>query len=363
MAESLIVKVAKGVIAGIGNYASDEAKHVVDAVGCIVSPGLIDSHLHVRPFTEIGAPLETFCYTSGVTTVIDPGSTGPGNYESFRWYINATKVRIKMMLSVTTLGLLYSPGCEENLNPENYNRGKIEQLVNKFGDEIVALKLRLDKGRCAKAGCTNEPLTEALKLAEQLGTRLCVHATEPPTTMDDIFNALREDDIITHIYHNRGDTLLNAQGKVKASAWAAKDRGVITDCSSGSIHHSFTTSVPALREGFYPDTIGTDASTVTAYLNPRVFNFLRVLGRFMALGMSVNQVLECCTKNAAKALHMENQIGCLTTGSMADIAVLKLLDKEVAYEDAEGKNIYGKQALKCMMTIVDGEVMYRDDEI
>ncbi|GHU64468.1 metallo-dependent hydrolase [Clostridia bacterium] len=355
--------IEKGLMKGVGDFAGQEAKRVIDATGCIVSPGLIDSHLHIRPFTQIGVPAETFCFTSGVTTLIEPGSLGPGNYDAQRWYLNQVPLRIKPMLSVTSLGLLYSPGCEENLNPEFFNQDKIEQLVNKYRDEIVSLKIRLDKGRSAKANCTNEPLSEALKLAERLGMRLCVHSTDPPTTMEDIWNNLRDGDIITHIFHNKGDTLLDQNGEVKKSAWEARARGVLFDCSSGSIHHSFKTSRPALAEGFFPDTIGTDGSNITAFVNPRVFNYLRVLSRFMALGMTVEQVLACATANAARQLRLEDKIGCFTPGSFADVAVLKLLDKEIAYEDADGETIRGKQALKCVLTVIDGEVQYRDDEI
>lgn len=366
----------KGVIAGVGNFSTDaessgsyspkQAKkltRVIDATGCIVSPGLIDTHPHIFPFTQIGTHIETLCFTSGVTTVIDPGCTGPGNYEGARWYLNMTKVKIKMLLSVTTLGLLYSPGYEENLDPVTFNHHKIEEMFNRYGDELHGLKLRLDKGRAEKAGCTNEPLMEALKLAEHLGTKLCVHCTNPPTTMDDILNVMRKGDMITHIYHNRGDTIIGKDGMVKEAAWAARKRGVYMDCSSGTIHHSFKTSVPALGQGFMPDTIGTDISNITAFTSPRVFNLLRILSRFLALGMSVNQVLECCTKNTAQFLGMENKVGCFTEGCVADVAVLKLLDKEMQYEDAEGDHIVGKQALKCMMTVADGEVVYRDDDI
>ncbi|SNS70655.1 Predicted amidohydrolase [Anaerovirgula multivorans] len=353
------IAVKEGKIVGIGNFDNIEGEKILDAEGYIITPGLIDYHVHIYPLTEIGIPAEVTCFSSGITTVVDAGSCGCANYEYYRGFINSSKLRIKCYLNVCSAGLVTS-SYHENVNPEYFNRKKIKRLFEKYKGELISLKVRLSKDVVGDLGI--EPLKETIKLAEEIGVNVVVHSTDSPVTMTELVNCLRKGDVVTHAYHNIGHSIIDENGKVYDEIKAARQRGVIFDVANARFHFAFKVANAAIKDGFLPDVISTDLTVKSLYKKPQIFNMMFLLSKYLNMGLSMNEIIERCTSAPARIIGMEGEIGCLSLGSCADIAILKIIKKEELYEDWEGSKIIGKKLLRTMLTMRDGEIVYRDIE-
>ncbi len=355
----LDVAIENGKISNIGKLNYDESIQTIDATGCIVSPGLIDYHMHIYPLAEIGVLGEATCFPSGVTTAVDAGSTGCGTYEGHRGFVSSSKLRIKSYLNVCSAGLA-TGSYLENPNPKYYNRKKIAQMFDKYGDELVGLKIRQGSEIVGDLGL--EPLKETIKIADEIGTKVMVHCSNPPSDLKEMIDLLRDGDILTHAFQNKGGSILDKNGHVCQPAWDARDRGVIFDVANANIHFSFDVANVALRENFIPDTISTDLTVRSLYKRHAVFNLIHVMAKYLNMGMSINQILEKCTSKPAEIMGMQNKIGCLSIGTNADISIIKIKDKEVLFSDREGVILKGNKIIKAMLTLKDGDIVYRDIE-
>jgi len=352
--------VSKGIIEKIHESITAEALQTIDLSGCIVTPGLIDFHTHIFPLAEIGVLGEATYFPSGVTTVVDAGSAGAGTYEGHRGFLGSTKLNIKCFLNISSGGLA-TGSYLENLNPKHYNRDKIRKLFNKYRHELIGLKVRQGAEIVGEFGL--EPLKEAIKLADELGVKVMVHCSNPPSDMEDLVNLLRTGDILSHAFQNKHSTILDASGKVSEAVWKARDRGVIFDVAHANVHFSFDVAAIAFDQGFLPDTISTDLTVRSLYKRPAVMNMLHVMSRFLSMGMSLEQVVKACTQKPAQLLGMERELGSLSEGTIADLSVLRLIDSKTQFGDCDGNIINGSQQFRAMLTIKEGDLVFRDIEI
>ncbi len=347
-------------IVRIGKISATESNHVIDASDCIVSPGLIDFHLHLAPLAEIGVCGEAACFPSGVTTVVDCGSAGAGTYAGHRPAIAASSLNVFTFMHVCSAGLATGRYLE-NPDPKYYDLEKIKEYFEKWGSrELIGLKIRQGKEIVGSLGL--EPLKKTIRLAEELNVPVMVHCSNPPGSMDDILNLLRKGDIFTHAFQDKGSSILGTDGRISESAKSARERGVIFDVANANIHFSFEVARQAISEGFLPDTISTDLTTRSLYLRPNVFNLLHVLSKYISLGLSVRQVFDMCTVNPAKIIGKAGVTASLKEGAAADIAVIRNIKKDVIFGDRTGNTLKGNSFLKTMATIKDGKLVYRDQE-
>ncbi|NPV45073.1 MAG: amidohydrolase family protein [Firmicutes bacterium] len=352
------IAVQNGRIVGIEGEIAVEAAQTIDASGCIITPGLIDFHTHLYPLSEIGIPAEAVCFASGVTTAIDCGSAGAATYPAHRGAVLSSRLRILAFLHVSSAGLATGRYLE-NPDPKYYDRPKIAHCLNTF-NELIGLKIRQGAEIVGSLGLS--PLRETIVLAEELGVPVMVHCSNPPEPLDKIISLLRQGDILTHAYQDRGDSLLDNNGHISQIALAARERGVIFDVANANIHFSFKVARAALSENFLPDIISTDLTTRSLYKRPTVFNMLHVLSKYLNLGLTLEQVIERCTSRPAEFLGMRDEIGCLKPGACADIAVLRVINKRTEFGDCHGEILQGDRLLKAMLTVRAGEVVYRDIE-
>lgn len=353
------IGVHNGKVVEVGDLSDSNAQKIIDAKGCYVIPGIIDYHAHIAPLCEIGIPAESVCFSSGVTTIVDAGSTGCSNYESYRGNILSSKLRIKCYLNVCSAGLVTNSYLE-NINPENYNKTKIKRLFEKYPDELVALKIRMDEKLTGSLGI--EPLLKTLEIAKEIGTRVVVHTTNASVSQWELANVLRNGDVFTHMYHNFNNSIINEDGAVHDDIYKARERGVIFDAANARFHFAFKVANAAISDGFLPDIISTDLTKKSMYKKPQIFNMTFLLSKYLNMGLDISTIVKLCTMNPASLLGMEDEIGQLGVDTCADIAILKVINKKVHFEDWEGGILEGNKLLRNMMTIRDGEVVYQDIE-
>lgn len=346
-------------IVKVSNNINEEAEKIVDAKGYYIFPGLIDYHAHVAPLCEIGVDPEVLCFTSGVTTMVDAGSSGCANYESYRSKILDNKVRIKAYLNVCSAGLVTS-SYGENINPKYFNRKKIKYLFEKYPDELVALKIRMDKNLSKDMGVY--PLEETIKLAEEIGVRVVVHTTNAGISQAEIANVLRSEDVFTHMYHNFDNSIIDSNGNVIEEVLKARERGVIFDSANARFHFAFSIATPAIEKGFIPDIISTDITKKSIYKKPQIFNMAYLMSKYLNMGLDLKTIVQLSSTNPAKLLNMVKEIGQLGEGALADIAIFKIKEKNIHFEDWEGGMLEGNTLLKNVMTIKDGEIVHHDIE-
>lgn len=333
--------------------------NVIDAEGCIITPGLIDHHTHLYPFAKIGLPAEAVCFAAGVTTAVDAGSTGCTNYPQRRPFLQYTKLGIRAYVNVCSTGLDSMP---EDLDPAHFDEGALRELFQEYPDELLGLKLRTSAPIVRELGY--EPVRAAVALAEKLGVHVMVHSTNPPGSFSELLDILNPGDVLTHMYMNQGSCLVE-DGKVIPAAIRARERGVLFEAADARLHFGMDVAQTAIQEGFYPDLLATDVTKLSMHLRPTVFNMAMQVSKYTHLGIPFEKTIELCTAAPAKQLGMADQIGALTVGHGADIAVFRPVSEENIFGDRpqgskDQRTCIGNTVYKPMLTVKNGEMVYRD---
>jgi dihydroorotase len=343
-----VEKLGKGLVPGAHTVVRNVA-------GLIVTPGLIDMHTHVYwGGTSLSIDAEEFCRTSGVTTAIDTGSAGPGNFAGFRKHvIEPSQVRILAYLHISHAGIFaFGHGIEvgESENLKLMNPAAAIDVVEANRDVIVGMKVRV--GRYSSGDQGVAPLDIAMQVAEQTGVPLMAHIDEPPPSYDDVVNRLRQGDVLTHCFRPFPNAPYSGQGKIKASVEAARKRGVLFDVGHGGGSFAFKTARTMLANGFQPDTISSDVHILC--INGPAFDQVTTLSKFLCLGMNLNDVIAASTSNAAFALKRP-ELGSLKPGSVGDATVLSLDEGRYDYVDTVGEHLIGDRKLNCRGTVIAGK--------
>lgn len=345
-------------ISKVGDLSTHSAKLEVDAEGMLVTPGLIDGHLHLfTKGSDEGVPADLALLPNGVTSAVDGGTAGVSTYDAFHQIdIHNSITSIKSYINISPLGMLHE-SIFETTDKTFFSRERLADTVEKYKDEIIALKLRYSLDLNENISLDN--LDAAIEMAEELKLPLVVHVTNPPVDMAEIAAKLRPGDIFCHSFQGRGDSIIGADGRVKPAVWAAKRRGVLFDASNGTKNYSHAVAKAAIAEGFYPDFITTDGSHVFHSLyKPRCFSLPYLMSKYLALGMPLEEVFKRTTVDVARFAHWDNK-GILAEGYDADIAIFKLVDKEIDFADSHDALVRGEKILIPQMTIKAGTIVYR----
>ena len=333
-----------------------EADRCFDASGCIVTPGLIDFHVHAFVLSsELAISPETMCFPTGVTTIVDAGSAGVANYEAFRVAAQFSRVRQFSYLHVNSGGIA-SVKFPESHDPKGYETEKILSLLKKY-PELLGLKVRESKNVVGNLGL--EPLKIAIEISAQADKNVACHVTDGPVPSNELVKLFRSGDVYAHVYHGKGYTILGEDGHVMPEFFEARRRGVLFDAAVGKSHFAFSVAQAALEDGFLPDIISTDATVYNAWTDGVAFSLPAVMSRFMAIGMPLPDIVKCTTVNPARALGYEEDLGSLAVGTCADIAVHRIIHHEMRYNDPVGGSFVGQEVLDTKLTVRDGNVVYR----
>ena len=360
------VAIENGRIVGVNCFDGAEALQTVDATGCIVTPGLIDHHAHLYPMAAIGLPAEAVCFASGVTTAVDAGSTGCDTFADYETFLAQSKLRIRAYLNVCSIGLASLPHRMEDVDPAHFDEKAIRDTFDHFGDRLLGLKLRTSREIVGELGY--EPLKATVALGDKLGVPVMVHCTNPPGSIPELLSILRPGDVMTHMYMNKGQTLLDGGKSVCEAAYKARERGVLYEASDARAHFSFEVSEPAIREGFYPDIIATDLTKFSMHFRPTAFDLANQVAKYTQLGIPLEKVIACCTSRPAEDMGLAGEIGCLSPGACGDIAVFRQEPCSIPFGDRPYGDLDqalrpSSWRLRTMLTVRSGEMVYRDQTI
>jgi dihydroorotase len=344
-----------GKVARVGPALNGDAStDVRDMAGAIVTPGLIDLHTHVYwGGTSLGIDAEDFCRQSGVTTAVDTGSAGPGNFAGFRKHvIEPSEVRILAYLHVSFAGIYaFSPRVMVGESEEIRLMAPVDavEVANANRDIIVGIKVRIGARTSGRSGAA--PLDIALQVAEEVGMPVMVHLDDPPPTYDEVIARLRPGDVLTHAFRPYPNTPATAQGTVKQAALDARRRGVLFDIGHGKGSFAFKTARVMLANGFLPDTISSDVHTLC--INGPAFDQVTTMSKFLCLGMPLIDVIAASTANAAFALKRP-ELGSLKPGSVGDATILSVKDGHFDYVDVVGEHLMGEQRIVSDGVVIAG---------
>ncbi|MCA3573330.1 MAG: amidohydrolase/deacetylase family metallohydrolase, partial [Aestuariivirga sp.] len=345
---------AGGKVAALGPSLPGKGAQSRDVSGLIVVPGLIDLHTHVYwGGTSLGIDAEEFCRTSGVTTAVDTGSAGPGNFAGFRKHvIERSEVRILAYLHVSHAGIYGFSNTVmvgESEDIRLMDPVTAAEVADANRDLIVGIKVRV--GRHASGDQGVAPLDIALQVAEETGLPLMAHIDEPPPSYEEVIARLRPGDVLTHAFRPFPNSPATAQGTVKPAVLAARKRGVLFDIGHGMGSFAFKTARAMLANGFQPDTISSDVHALC--INGPAFDQVTTMSKFLCLGMSLPEVIKASTVNAAFALKRP-ELGSLRPGSVGDATLLSVEDGRFDYVDVVGEHLEGRQRIFSRGVVING---------
>ncbi|MFR5296560.1 MAG: amidohydrolase family protein [Clostridium sp.] len=336
------------------NLAADEVE--IDCRDCIITPGLIDLHLHLFfRGSELGVPADLALIPNGVTTGMDAGTSGIWNFESCLQANQNNVSGYYSLINVAPMGLI-SDDIKEDIDPALYDWTRISCLTEKYADRLKGLKIKMGKSSVGNLGI--KPLKKAIQIAEMCGLPLVVHVTDPGVSIEAIAECLRPGDIFCHMYQGKGETILDKEGSIRKSIQDARERGVLFDACNGNGNFSISVAQKALKQKFFPDIISTDLTPNSWYQGYAV-SMPELMSKYLALGLLLEQIIRCTTWNPAKFLGKERELGTLQAGTAGDVTVWKLEQQNRRYFDCTGDSVDGNAAVYPVMTIKSGMICWR----
>ncbi|MBR2578385.1 MAG: amidohydrolase family protein [Erysipelotrichaceae bacterium] len=339
----------------------DPKAQELDASGLYVFPGLIENHCHCYyGVSDLGIQPDLILIPNGVTSCIDYGSSGYINFADFhRNVIERSQMDVKAYLNVSPTGII-SNFIFEKFEPDNVNIPLFSRCYEQYKDSIVGIKARLGKDNLSEWG--TEPLKAAIKIAEKLGLHVAVHVKDSPIPVSEIARLLRKGDIWVHMHQLGGHTFLDENGKLDPEIVKAKERGVLFDGAGGRTNYSFSMIRSQMEQGLHPDFIGTDIVNFNAYERP-MFALPHMMTVFLAMGMTLEEVIEKVTVAPAKIMKMENEIGTIRKGAKGDLAIMRIDEKPRVFKDSRKDELTVNRLFVPMVTVKEGTILYRSIEV
>lgn len=342
------------------------AVQVVDARGLYVTPGLIDIHVHFFWGTDLqgqyrngpnGLQPDGYTFPSGVTTVVDAGSSGWRSFETFKKQtIDRAQTRVLAMLNIVGEGMA---GGKFEQNKDDMDPVKTAEVAKQYAEHVVGVKLAHFNGH------DWDPTDWSINAGRQANVPIMVDfgSARPYLSLETLFlEKFRPGDIYTHCFGGSSSTSPDGResivdvttNRLKPYVFEARKKGVIFDVGFGGSSFLFAQGQPSIDEGFFPNTISTDIHISS--MNNAMKNMNNIMSLFMAMGMPFNDVIAASTWHPAQAIQRED-LGNLSVGAEADVAILRVREGEFGYWARDGR-IPGDQRLETEMTIRGGRIVY-----
>ncbi|MDX7872656.1 amidohydrolase/deacetylase family metallohydrolase [Aeromonas caviae] len=348
------VAIKHGKIAALGSLPeSTEAKQTLTLGGQVhVSAGWIDGHTHCYPASPIyhDEP-DKVGVESGVTTVIDAGSTGADDVDDFQRIAATCKTRVHALLNISRIGLLRQ---NELADPADIDPALAQAAIRRHPGFIVGIKARMSGSVVGESGL--QPLRMAKQIQQANGNLpLMVHVGNTPPDLDEIVALLGDGDLLTHCFNGKPNRILTPAGELRQAVREAMRRGLLLDIGHGGASFSFKVAELAIAQGILPHTISSDIYCKNRIKGP-VYSLAHVMSKFFAIGMTLEQVLACVTHQAADALRLPGK-GRLEVGADADITLFEVSCGPTLFTDTEAGTRNGDRQLLPLAALVGGELV------
>jgi len=354
------------------NIPSGSARKTVDVSGLYVSPGFIDMHVHVFAGTQdpgftgfeitngFGSVVpDDFTFRSGVTTVVDAGSSGWRDFHTFKKQtIDNSQTRVLAFISIAGHGML---GTVHAQDTTDMNPVTTAFVMNEYPDIIVGIKAHHYRGhdftpvdRAIAAGrITNKPII------------VDFGSSTPKLSIEELFmKHFRPGDIFTHTFSGSAandsapggrEAIIDGNNKVKPFVFEAQKSGRIFDVGHGAGAFVWSNAINAIKQGFLPNTISTDLYRSSR--NAGMKDMSNVMSKFLAMGVSIQDVILRSTWNTAQVIQ-KPELGNLSVGTEADVAVFGLREGNFGFVDARGTVFKGNKKIESELTLRAGRVVW-----
>lgn len=351
------VAISKGKIFKVATYIpAGSAKKVVDVTGLIVSPGLIDIHTHVFTGPNGGfangsssVKPDDFTFRAGITTVVDAGTSGYKSFPTFKeQVIDRSRTRVLSFLNVFAPGMIGTKAEQDTLDMDLQ---KADELIKKYPDIIAGVKIGHYSGK------SWTPFIAASNLASSNNRPLFVECHLTEFTLEGQLNHMKPGDIITHAYENVSERMpvVDEKGNVRPFVLAAQKRGILFDVGHGGVGFWFNQAIPSVKQGLMPNTFGTDMHHNS--VNSGMKDMLNLMSKYLNMGMTKEEILKRATSGTAEAIRRPD-LGNLSEGSVADIAILRVNSGKFGFIDAAGYKLEGDKKFEAEMTVRNGSVVW-----
>ena len=352
------IAIAEGKISKVAqDIPTTQSKKVLDVTGLLVTPGFIDMHTHVfvgsKPdiFADgiYSVSADDFSFKSGVTTMVDAGTSGWRNFPTFKSnVIDKSQTRILAFINIAGVGMIGNPD-QGDVNDMNAQMTAL--TIQKYPEIIVGVKIGHYEGS------DWSPFDRALEAGNIAKVPLFVECHLPQYSLEDQLKKMRPGDIITHSYEKitERQSVVDDQGKVRPFVLEAKNKGVLFDVGHGGFGFWFSEAMPSLQQGLAPNTFGSDLHRFS--MNSGMKDMLNIMSKYLNMGMVVPDIIQRATWNAAQSIK-RNDIGSLSEGSIADIAVISILTGNYGFMDAGGNKIEGTRKFESELTIRAGKIVW-----
>lgn len=348
------VAIAGDRIAAVGPDVGGPAATTLDFPDCLLLPGLVDLHAHPgRGGSKYGVDPDVTMLPRGVTTVLSQGDAGAANWPAYRdGTIRACKTRVRLAINLSKRGESVPGGCCENL--ADVDADACVEAIADGGKLIWGVAVNASRSACG----TTDPrvvVRRALEAAERTNRPL-LYGPRPfeDWPLEEQLALLRPGDVVTYFFRRRPYSLIE-NGKVLPAVREARERGVLFDAAHGTASFDFGVAEAALADGFPPDTISSDLYAGHNGLQPP-HDLPRVMSKLLAAGMPEAEVFAAVTGRPARILNLQREIGTLTPGSCADLAVLRWNDAAPPLTDATGNQRPGG-CWEPVLTVRGGKVL------
>ena len=350
--------ISDGKVAAVDSeIPADQASRVADVTGLYVTPGLVDIHTHMyatpgnrKAWAGDNSILpDGFSFRVGVTTMVDTGSSGCRTFEDFRFRV-LDRFQTRMLAFVNIVGLGMNTNVVEQ-NVEDMDPKRTAEVAREHEDVVVGIKTAHFQG---PEWVSVDRTLEAGALCGLPSMIDFGYFRKERPYHELVTQKLSEGDITTHMYRS-SVPWLDADKRVLDYLYKARGRGVRFDVGHGGGSFVFRNAVPAIEQGFYPDSISTDLHTGS--MNDEMMDMVTTMSKFLAMGMSLADVVRLSTTGPANVIR-HPELGHLSVGAAADVAVLNLQSGRFGYVDVSGGKLDGDQRLICEMTLKDGKVVY-----
>ncbi len=347
------VAIQGGRIAGVGAFEQEMAASVLDARGLIVTPGIVDMHVHVyEGVSHYGVDADENCIHKGVTTVLDAGSSGAQTFPGFREYvIDRVKTRVFALMNISASGMISDiVGELEDLRWADPD--ETLKMLERHRDVVLGVKVRLEKRMAGENAIA--ALKMAREVADAASVPIMVHIGGTVNPLTDFLPLLRSGDVMTHCFHAKTYGVLDEDGVVVPEVRAASERGVMLDIGHGRGGFSFDVCRKALSQDLYPNTISSDIHSHN--IHGPVFDQATTMSKFLHLGFAIDDVVRMTTVDPARAMGMPDGIGTLEVGAPADVSLFELRHGKFDFVDALDAHETAERRLVPYAVVRDGSV-------